>query len=982
MAPQKFVSASVRYKTRPAARVPFRDDTSLLAFRYEQTVQAQPPILMIPIPPRNPARASRPVSIASLSAAAAAAAATASAVVVSPPLIAPPQEQHPALRTRENPSSTSDDWKRDSGLAPTTTTSSSTIYEEDADYPTTLYSKLGVYDADVVADTEALPASEQVTEPRPATVAPLFFADGKSFATPHSQDVVAGDANSRRAQSAELPPHAFFESPRAAPIPSSPITRSSSSTDPSTPVSMSTDQFRSSRKLVRTSSNRTGMHSNKLKKKANVAGAGSTRSFKSLELPRSPPNVPGLDIGSMEDPCPIEPGKSDSSELTLITTTIPTDRLIEDDFLNQLTFSKRGSVMFGGKRALRKSKILDLGHPQMDQEGHHVASLDAGATPILPTTAVATTHVVTAETTDKSPPSRPQTSKTMQMPSIRVLPVDVERESQKVRSLYDSVAKGDDRDEWGPSSSHRDRLEPAVEVPSDEEENVADRSRPSSSDNRSHLPTTPTRAGLASSSPLQGSSINKDAYELAGGLEDWEDVDGADVDRYGFILPNPRALESRANSTDTRQNSMDTRPLRSLYLSPKKRNVLIKSPDGTPKGLSSLVPGRAPSRKVSARSLNTQTSGVSGHSRQSSRSSVRAAANLLPHNRDRKLTDEAGDMLSLAPGLSDIAEDPKAEKLTEAQKKKEWQRAEKWRKMAKINRKGQPGEGMEFEFDPTNSKVIDRTWKGIPDRWRAAAWYSFLASSAKKHGSTTTDEDLVAEFQRLQYVSSSDDTQIDLDVPRTINRHIMFRRRYRGGQRLLFRVLHALSLHFPDTGYVQGMAPLAATLLCYYDEEKTFIMLVRMWRYRGLERLYQPGFASLMTALKDFERDWLPSNDIARKLSELCIDPTAYATRWYLTLFNLSIPFQAQLRVWDVFMLLGEPSPIPTADCPEAPVVGLDILHATGAALMHALAEVLMDSDFENAMKALTSWIPVHDEEMLLKVTRTEWKQRQGKKKT
>lgn len=431
MAPQKFVSASVRYKTRPAARVPFRDDTSLLAFRYEQTVQAQPPILMIPIPPRNPARASRPVSIASLSAAAAAAAATASAVVVSPPLIAPPQEQHPALRTRENPSSTSDDWKRDSGLAPTTTTSSSTIYEEDADYPTTLYSKLGVYDADVVADTEALPASEQVTEPRPATVAPLFFADGKSFATPHSQDVVAGDANSRRAQSAELPPHAFFESPRAAPIPSSPITRSSSSTDPSTPVSMSTDQFRSSRKLVRTSSNRTGMHSNKLKKKANVAGAGSTRSFKSLELPRSPPNVPGLDIGSMEDPCPIEPGKSDSSELTLITTTIPTDRLIEDDFLNQLTFSKRGSVMFGGKRALKKSKILDLGHPQMDQEGHHVASLDAGATPILPTTAVATTHVATAETTDKSPPSRPQTSKTMQMPSIRVLPVDVERESQK-----------------------------------------------------------------------------------------------------------------------------------------------------------------------------------------------------------------------------------------------------------------------------------------------------------------------------------------------------------------------------------------------------------------------------------------------------------------------------------------------------------------------------------------------------------------------
>lgn len=482
--------------------------------------------------------------------------------------------------------------------------------------------------------------------------------------------------------------------------------------------------------------------------------------------------------------------------------------------------------------------------------------------------------------------------------------------------------------------------------------------------------------------PPQDSSPNS-KYELAGGIEDWEDVDGADVDRYGFILPTPRPIESsRAASTDTRQDSLDSRALRPLHSASKAKKVLAKAaPDGIAKGLSSLTPGRLP-RKASVRSLNTQASEFSTNSLRSAQSSVRAAANMLPHNRDRKLTDEAGGMLTLTPGLSDITEDTQTEKITDAQKKKEWQRAEKWRKMAKVNRKGGSGEGMEFEFDANNHKVIDRTWKGIPDRWRAAAWYSFLASSAKQHGSTTTDEELVAHFQRLQYVPSSDDTQIDLDVPRTINRHIMFRRRYRGGQRLLFRVLHALSLYFPGTGYVQGMASLAATLLCYYDEEKAFIMLVRMWRYRGLERLYEPGFASLMTALKDFERDWLQGKDVAVKLTELCIDPTAYATRWYLTLFNLSIPFHAQLRVWDVFMLLGEPSPIPPADAPEAPVVGLDILHATGAALMHALAEVLLESDFDNAMKALTSWIPVQDEEILMKVTRAEWKQRLGKKKT
>lgn len=68
----------------------------------------------------------------------------------------------------------------------------------------------------------------------------------------------------------------------------------------------------------------------------------------------------------------------------------------------------------------------------------------------------------------------------------------------------------------------------------------------------------------------------------------------------------------------------------------------------------------------------------------------------------------------------------------------------------------------------------------------------------------------------------------------------------------------------------------------------------------------------------------------------------------------------------------------------EAPALasGLDILHATSAALIQALREVLLDSDFENAMKALTSWIPIKDEDLLMKVAKAEWKTHQGKKKT
>ena len=66
-------------------------------------------------------------------------------------------------------------------------------------------------------------------------------------------------------------------------------------------------------------------------------------------------------------------------------------------------------------------------------------------------------------------------------------------------------------------------------------------------------------------------------------------------------------------------------------------------------------------------------------------------------------------------------------------------------------------------------------------------------------------------------------------------------------------------------------------------------------------------------------------------------------------------------------------------DKPTQPPKGLDVLHATSAALVHALRDVLLDSDFENAMKALTAWIPVRDEDLLMKVARAEWRRHRAR---
>jgi hypothetical protein len=121
---------------------------------------------------------------------------------------------------------------------------------------------------------------------------------------------------------------------------------------------------------------------------------------------------------------------------------------------------------------------------------------------------------------------------------------------------------------------------------------------------------------------------------------------------------------------------------------------------------------------------------------------------------------------------------------------------------------------------------------------------------------------------------------------------------------------------------------------------------------------------------------------------ELDIDPTAYATRWYLTLFNLSIPFPAQLRLWDVFMLLGSsPAESSSSSAPETKGLGqdtpasqgLEILHATALAIIDCHRESLLDSDFENAMKSLTSFVPIKEVERFIGVVRAEWKQHQSK---
>jgi hypothetical protein len=245
-----------------------------------------------------------------------------------------------------------------------------------------------------------------------------------------------------------------------------------------------------------------------------------------------------------------------------------------------------------------------------------------------------------------------------------------------------------------------------------------------------------------------------------------------------------------------------------------------------------------------------------------------------------------------------------------------------------------------------SKKFRRRVYKGVPDRWRSAAWWAILLEHSARLGEAEQD------YKRLLTTPSPHDVQIDLDVPRTISGHVLFHTRYGQGQRSLFHVLHAFSLHCPDCAYCQGMGPIVATLLVYFTPEKSYAIMLELHRrsFYGLHQTFSPGFPGLV---ENFY--------VQRKLCErLCPELVAslesdgvaissYATKWYITLYTNVLPFSTQLRLWDCYLLQGK-----------------DLLVVIAVAILWSLREQLMQGGFEVAMKSLTrEFVPIDDDTFL-----------------
>ncbi|KAG0145317.1 hypothetical protein CROQUDRAFT_45957 [Cronartium quercuum f. sp. fusiforme G11] len=271
-------------------------------------------------------------------------------------------------------------------------------------------------------------------------------------------------------------------------------------------------------------------------------------------------------------------------------------------------------------------------------------------------------------------------------------------------------------------------------------------------------------------------------------------------------------------------------------------------------------------------------------------------------------------------------------------------RISKWTEMLEGDKRDEGSNIISYklsdEWESQRERFSKRCYKGIPDRWRRAAWDLLIKDYGIRNqvGKWESVEALFEKFEEDAMLPSDQDVQIDLDVPRTINGHVFFHTRYGRGQRALFQVLHAFGMYCETCGYCQGMGPIAATLLNYFDAQMAYVCMVRLHDWYNLHTIFAPGFPGMVECFYVQERviEYLLP-DVHNTFTAQMISTSSYATKWYITLFANTVPFEAQLRLWDVLFLDG-----------------IDVLILASVAIVYALRGQLgPGNDFEMILSKL-----------------------------
>ena len=197
------------------------------------------------------------------------------------------------------------------------------------------------------------------------------------------------------------------------------------------------------------------------------------------------------------------------------------------------------------------------------------------------------------------------------------------------------------------------------------------------------------------------------------------------------------------------------------------------------------------------------------------------------------------------------------------------------------------------------SKLKQRVRKGIPDSLRGYAWQKII------NVDEFYQKDLYEKISEEEFDKNVEQVIIK-DIDRTFPQCSFFKEKYGGGQRQLYKVLVNYSKYNKNVGYVQGMGFIAALMLTYMDEERTFFMMHTLMKKRDLESLYLPGFPGLnkkLFVLLNLEKKYLPK--VYNVLKKFDVIPFSYASEWFLCLFSRNLKFNSLVRIFDTFILEG-----------------------------------------------------------------------------
>ncbi|KAL5993633.1 hypothetical protein ACLOJK_040885 [Asimina triloba] len=296
------------------------------------------------------------------------------------------------------------------------------------------------------------------------------------------------------------------------------------------------------------------------------------------------------------------------------------------------------------------------------------------------------------------------------------------------------------------------------------------------------------------------------------------------------------------------------------------------------------------------------------------------------------------------------------------EQEREERRVRKWRKMIGVG-----GSDWKHYMRRKPHVVKRRIRKGIPDCLRGLVWQLISGSRDLLLMNPGVYEQLVI------YETSASELDIIRDISRTFPSHVFFQQRHGPGQRSLYNVLKAYSVFDRDVGYVQGMGFLAGLLLLYMSEEDAFWLLVALLKgaiHEPMEGLYQsalilgleanssrnnPGYGGslnfnssylevglplvqqYLSMFEQLVKEHLPN--LGEHFTQEMINPSMYASQWFITVFSYSFPFPLALRIWDVFLCEG-----------------VTIVFQVGLALLTYCQDDLVKLPFEKLVHALRNF--------------------------